>query len=812
VSLNHCVEAAWALLLARANRTGDVVFARVSSGRPASLPGAESIIGLFINATPVRARIAPDNRFADLAAAMRTDWGWAESRQYCSLGAIQAQSPLGRGLLDSAVVFEQFPESGDARGEDAFVMEPVEAFEQAGYPCWLAATPGERLSLRLHYDAAVFNPDAMRRLVQRVAATLAEAAAEENASSPVNRLLAMPDAEWRLVGAKFNATEKEYPRDETVARLVAARAQAQPDKEACECRGRVLTYAETAAIAAKTASALREAGVGEGAWVGVGLERSERLPAVLLGIMSVGAAYVPLDPEFPEARRKYMMADARLAAALVGPSGGECLPQTLRRLTEADIDRQPPREWDPGTDLANGDRLAYVLYTSGSTGLPKGVKVGLRGLTNFLFSMASEPGMGGNDVCLAVSSLAFDISGLELFLPLVTGGKTVVATRNEAGDGMKLAGRLARGDITVMQATPATWQMLFEAGWTGSPGLKALCGGESLPRELADKLLGAAAELWNLYGPTETTIWSTATRVETGNEPVHLGRPIANTAVYVLDAAGMPCPVDVAGELCIGGDGLAVGYHNRDELTVERFIMWTAPGASRPRRLYRTGDLAFWRGDGTLGFLGREDFQVKIRGHRIELGEIEQAILEQPGVRRTVVVAAGDASSRSLAAYVVLEPGRTAPNWRAALSVRLPAYMIPSLVILMDALPLTPNGKVDRKALPAPGSVSRSDADGEPLREGMETELAELWREALGVGDIRREDDFFLLGGHSLKMIRIAAAMRRKWGAAPELGELFAASTLAEMAEAVAPFAKGDDTEDETIAMTDEERLLLEGV
>jgi amino acid adenylation domain-containing protein/non-ribosomal peptide synthase protein (TIGR01720 family) len=812
VSLNHCVEAAWALLLARANRVDDVVFARVSSGRPASLPGADATVGLFINATPARARVAPGRPFADLAAARRRDWGWAETRQYCSLGAVMARSPLGRGLLDSAVVFEQFPEGGGAEDGAPFAMEPVTVFEQAGYPCWLAATPGESLGLRLHYDASVFDPGAMSRLAERIAAVLEEAASDSAASLPAGRLLAMPEKEWRLVSAEFNSTRRDYPANETIARLVAARARTRLDREACECRGRVLSYARVLALAARTASALREAGVGAGAWVGVGLERSERLPAVLLGIMSAGAAYVPLDPEFPEARRRYMAADAELAAVFTEPGGGDRLPPAILRLTDADIDRQPESTWDPGPDLADGDRLAYVLYTSGSTGMPKGVKLGHRGLTNFLHSMAAEPGMGENDVCLAVSSLAFDISGLELLLPLMVGGKTVVAAGDEARDGLKLARRLARGDITVMQATPATWQMLFEAGWTGTPGLRALCGGESLPRELADRILGATAELWNLYGPTETTIWSAATRVLAGKAPVPLGRPIANTVVYILDANGMPCPVDVAGELCIGGDGLAAGYHHREELTAERFFGWTPPDGAAPIRLYRTGDLAFWREDGALGFLGREDFQVKIRGHRIELGEIEQALLELPGVRRSAAVAQGGAAPLSLAAYVVLEPGTPALDWRGALAARLPGYMIPSRVIVLDALPLTPNGKVDRKALPAPDAAVRAGIGGEPPRNGIETELAALWREALASRDIRREDDFFLLGGHSLGMARLAAAMRRKWGAAPELADLFKASTLAAMSELVAAFAGGNNGGTGDAGMTDEERTLLEGL
>jgi amino acid adenylation domain-containing protein len=410
---------------------------------------------------------------------------------------------------------------------------------------------------------------------------------------------------------------------------------------------------------------------------------------------------------------------------------------------------------------------AYVIYTSGSTGRPKGVVVSHGGLVNFLESMQREPGLSAADVLAAVTTISFDIAGLELYLPLMVGARVELVSHDTAADGMALAAKLGECGATVLQATPATWRLLLDADWAGSPALRALCGGEALPRDLANAILARTKELWNLYGPTETTIWSTVDRVRPGTEPITIGRPVANTQIYILDRNGEPLPAGVPGELWIGGDGVAIGYHNRPELTAERFVQdrfSRKPGA----RLYRTGDLARWLADGRLEHLGRLDNQVKIRGFRIELGEIEAALSSHPAVREAVVVAreAGPGDNR-LVAYVVYQPGAemTASEARRHLRQTLPDYMIPSLVVSLDAMPLTPNRKVDRKALPDPFERSgRGTGSEEPLAPGLEQQMADVWRELLHVERVGPDDNFFELGGHSLLSLRVAAAVEKRSG------------------------------------------------
>jgi amino acid adenylation domain-containing protein len=405
------------------------------------------------------------------------------------------------------------------------------------------------------------------------------------------------------------------------------------------------------------------------------------------------------------------------------------------------------------------DDLAYVLYTSGSTGRPKGVEIAHGALVNLLVAMSRRPGMTSADRLLAVTTLSFDIAGLELYLPLVNGARVVLVPREVAQAGEQLRDRLVRSGATVMQATPATWRLLLEAGWQGDGRLAALCGGEALPRDLADSLAAAAGSLWNLYGPTETTIWSMLHAVGKGGR-ISLGRPLANTRVYLLSPRLAPVPVGVPGELYIGGAGLARGYRRRPELTAERFLpdpCSAVPGA----RLYQTGDLARHLSDGTVEFLGRIDHQVKVRGFRIELGEIESVLAQHPGVARTVVLAREDTKeSRRLVAYLVpRSPGAAAPQsveLRDFLAARLPEYMVPALFVTLAALPLTPNGKVDRRALPAP-DTDRADRPYEAPASPAETVLADLWAATLGVERVGRDDDFFALGGDSLLVIRVVA-------------------------------------------------------
>ena len=498
--------------------------------------------------------------------------------------------------------------------------------------------------------------------------------------------------------------------------------------------------------------------------VALGLERSVEMVVALLAVFKAGAIYVPIDPALPADRRRFVLEDSGVRLLLVDDAEARtpAVPGVAvmdlaseRAAIDAEPATRPPRS-------ATLDQTAYVLYTSGSTGRPKGVAVGHRALANFLQSMAREPGLDPRDTLVAVTTLSFDIAGLELYLPLVVGARLVVARRDEASDPHRLRRLLEHHRATVLQATPVTWLMLVDAGWPVPGPTKALCGGEALPRALADRLLHHVDALWNMYGPTETTIWSTLQCVGRGDGPVPIGRPIGNTQTYVLDSRLEPMPASVAGELYIGGAGVAQGYLGRPDLTAEKFVPdpFGPPGA----RLYRTGDRVRQR-DGVLEFVERLDHQVKVRGFRVELGEVEAALERLPEVRRAVVVADGDVADGHLVAYLVFADGHPATTastdgLRARLGESLPGYMVPSVFVALDAMPIGPSGKVDRRALPAPEPGERGS--GRPYvapRTADEELIAAVWTEVLGVERPGVHDDFFELGGHSLRATQVLARL-----------------------------------------------------
>jgi arthrofactin-type cyclic lipopeptide synthetase B len=429
------------------------------------------------------------------------------------------------------------------------------------------------------------------------------------------------------------------------------------------------------------------------------------------------------------------------------------------------------------------DTAAYVIYTSGSTGLPKGVAVTHGAVVNFLTSMAREPGLTKDDVLLAVTTIAFDIAGLELYLPLAVGAKVVIAEREEVIDGFVLLLHLEQCGATVMQATPATWRILLEAGFRAKPGFRMLCGGEALPRELANRLLEGAGALWNMYGPTETTIWSSCVRVSAGDAPISVGKPIANTQLYVLDHQDQPVPAGVAGQLHIGGDGVARGYHNRPDLTAERFVK----NPFHAGRMYRAGDLAKWLPNGELQVLGRIDHQIKLRGFRIELGEIEARLAEHAAVREAVVLVREDQpGDQRLVAYAVPAP-HTAPEaevLRTHLAAALPEHMVPAAYVVMDALPLSPNGKLDRKALPAPDLAAFTTSAFEPPQGEIEALIAAIWQQLLGLDRVGRTDNFFNLGGNSLLAIKLIERLRQR-DLQVDIRSLFNTPTLAKLAQTI---------------------------
>jgi amino acid adenylation domain-containing protein len=563
--------------------------------------------------------------------------------------------------------------------------------------------------------------------------------------------------------------------------------------------------------------------VGPEVLVGVSLQRSLDLPTALLAVLKAGGAYVPLDPSYPQERLAFVLEDGQVAVLITERSLRENLPASAAQVVEIEDAFAPTPAI--GGPAATPENTAYVIYTSGSTGRPKGVEVRHRGVVNFLESMARRPGLAAGDVLLAVTTVSFDIAVLEIFLPLAVGARVELAGRDVAADGARLMALLESSGATAMQATPATWKMLLEAGWQGKPGLEALCGGEGLPADLARELLarvGPDGTLWNLYGPTETTVWSAlqpVTAADAERPLVPIGRPIANTVIHLLDRNLEPVPAGIHGELYIGGEGLARGYLRRPELTAERFVPDGTGVAVSGARLYRTGDLARYLADGGLEFLGRADHQVKVRGFRIEPGEVEAALAKAPGVREAVVLAREDrAGDRRLVAYVVSSGVNTgeapkAEELREALGRTLPSYMVPGVFVFLDRLPLTPNGKVDRKALPAP-ELSRSEGDQEYLapRTPVETSLAAIWAEVLGVERVGVRDDFFALGGHSLKATSVLARVRDGLRADLPLSVVFERRTVEGMAAAVeAALAAETEIEQSAAAMSDDELDALLG-
>jgi amino acid adenylation domain-containing protein len=511
------------------------------------------------------------------------------------------------------------------------------------------------------------------------------------------------------------------------------------------------------------------------------------LVVALLGVQKSGGTYVPLDPDFPTERLEYMLTDSG-ARVLITDGEATAALHVASDVRIIDLGIEADRlSCLSDTNLTEGagpKDAAYVIYTSGSTGRPKGVVVPHEALVNFLWSMKDRPGLYDGDVLAAVTTISFDIAALELYLPLLVGARIELVSRAAAADGEALAAQLNSSGATILQATPATWRLLVETGWRGAPGFRALCGGESLSRPLADAILERVAELWNLYGPTETTVWSTLERIEAGSEAITVGRPIANTQVYVLDQAGQPVPVGVSGEIFIGGVGVALGYHDRPELTCERFIDDPFSRVSGAR-LYRTGDLGRWGADGRLHHLGRLDLQVKIRGFRIELGEIESVLCQHPQVREAVVVSASRTPDEArLVAYVVANsPVPMVDKLREHLKRSVPDYMLPAGFVFLEKLPLTNNGKVDRNALPAPDAVQLASDVFYELDTETERKVAKIFSDVLNVSNVGAQHNFFDMGGHSLLATQVISRLRECCGIELPVRALFAAPTVSELSK-----------------------------
>jgi amino acid adenylation domain-containing protein len=800
VTLYMTLLAAWQVLLHRQSGQDDIVVGSPMANR--DRPELETLLGCFMNNVAMRGRLggnptmleylervkstvfqAFDNRelpFDQIVDGVRPERSTSHSPIFQVMFSLQSFPT--EVLQPAGLRADLLPAIGDQHEWSRFDLT-LDADEHQG-------------GLRMGYEFAtdLFDAATIERLHAQYMTLLDAVLADP--TQRVDDLPLLTAAERQDLTARVNATARAHDRARCVHELVLAAAASRPDAIAVVASDEQLSYGELVRRAARLAHVLRAHGAGRDSTVGVCLERTASLPVALLAVLMAGAAYVPVDPAHPADRIAHTLRDARVVAVITATG---LLSPDVGHLGVATVLVDDPELRERPSDIVatpvDPSALAYVIYTSGSTGRPKGVEIEHRNVVNFLHGMQREPGISEKDVLLAVTTPSFDIAGLEIWLPLIAGARVVIASRADVLDGERLSAMIERHGVTVLQATPTTWRLLVDAGWTGSEKLVALCGGERMPRELARELVPRVHALWNMYGPTETTIWSTIYRVTDWTREIPIGRPIANTTTYVVDAAGRQVPIGVPGELWIGGEGVARGYRDRDELTAEKFI--TAELSARgAERVYRTGDVVRLLDDLTLEYVGRRDFQVKIRGHRIELGEIETVLAEHSSVQRAAVVVREDTpGDQRLVAYVVpAHPHAGATDsLLALLRTRLPEYMIPSAIVVVDALPLTPNGKIDRKALPAPPAARRADDSGVgSIMTDTERRVAAVWCDVLKVDRVGLHDNFFDLGGHSLLVVKVHAELRREFGRELTVLDLFQRSTVAGQAELLADTSSND--------------------
>jgi amino acid adenylation domain-containing protein len=752
VTLNTVVQAAWALVLARHADAADVVFGMTTSGRPTGLAGVEAMIGLFINTLPLRVTVpAGDTSVGDWLADVQQRQAGAREFEYSSLPQIRRWSgaPAGRPMFDSIVVFESYPiptEVRQAVGSLRIVTDT--SLEKTSEPLTVVASAEPDLSVQLLHHRDRFDPGLIGAVAEQLRTVLTHLA--QHPDGLVADVPLITAADYRAHCAAWNDTAQEFTGAATLPGLVAEQTRRSPGAVAVRYGDEQLTYAQLDDRAEKLARVLRSRGAGPGQIVAITAERSPALVVSLLAVGKSGAAYLPLDPDLPAERMRLVLRDSGAAFVLTGRS----LPVEHPTVS--------PDDAGPGVDGPGpgSDDVAYVIYTSGSTGVPKGVPITHRAIRNRLLWMQETFGLDASDRVLQKTPYDFDVSLWEFFWPLITGAELVLAAPGGHRDPAYLARTVATAGITTMHFVPSMLRhYLDEPGATSGAGTlrRVFCSGEALPADLRDRFLAEqpGVKLHNLYGPTEATVdvtWQDCSRpAPPGFVPI--GVPVANTAIHLLDRRGRPVPVGVPGQLCIGGVQVSSGYLNRPELTATAF----APGPEGTGRLYRSGDLARRLPDGSIEFLGRLDHQVKVRGLRIEPGEIEHALREHPDVdAAAVAVRARDDGDARLVAYVVTDGAElTAAGLRAHLGARIPAHLVPSVFVTLDALPLTTSGKLNRAALPEPDAGARPAAatPAEP-RTDLEARIATVFAGLLHTEVVGVEDGFFDLGGDSFLAIR----------------------------------------------------------
>jgi len=786
----HCLLAAFQWLLSRYCGQEDVALGVISGNR--NQVETENLIGPFLNTLVLRTDVSGAPSYAELVGRARDGMMEALRNQEVPFEGVLEHLAPARTAGHSP--FFQVMLSFEKGSADPIRMPSLQVTEdlelRPPLPSLILVVEmkqGVNGAVRgvLSYKPELFALERMERLVRHLELLMDRTVATPNA--PLTEIEYIGPQERRAVLSEWNRTESPLPTERRFYRLFEEHAEMAPNAVAASFETQQWTYSELNRRANRLAHYLMRQGVGPEVLVGIFLERGLEMLVGLLGIVKAGGAYLPLDPSFPADRLAYMLADSGAPVLLTSRKLASMLSGYAGRILALDeLFSEIAAESDGNLALQPyAENPAYVIYTSGSAGKPKGVLIRHAALHNVLLSIQKAPGLSSGDQLLAVTTLSFDIATLEMFAPLISGAKLLILSRDAAADGERLIRELNNG-ITVLQATPATYRLLLEAGWRGTVGLKALCGGEALPPDLA-KNVAERCQLWNLYGPTEATIWSILTKIGAVEGWVPIGHPLDNTTVYVLDCEMNPVPLGVTGEMYLGGEGLARGYWTRPGLTAERFIpdpFGAKPGA----RMYRTGDLVRRLANGDIEYLGRIDDQVKIRGYRIEPGEVEAALLESGLAAEAAVVAREDRQGeKCLVAFVVpKQESVVVADLRSAIKGKLPEYMLPAAIVFLPKLPRTGSGKINRKALPA---IDKQDMVPEreyvAPRTPAEVAVAAVWARILGREQVGAEDDFFKLGGHSLLATRVISQIRSELGVEIELRTIFERRTLAGFAEAV---------------------------
>ena len=772
--------AAFEIFLCKETGQDDIVLGLPAAGQ--SVTGKTQLIGHCVNLLPLRSKLNTSFTFGEYLKYRKNSVFDAYDHQQLSFGELIQKLPIHRDPSRVPLVPVVFNIDMGMTGRVNFegleykvISNPrtSETFE-----IFLNATGTEDdFVLEWSYNSALFKPSTIERMMASFQSILESIVAQPNIT--LGEVVKVDASQYE----KINQTQAVYPQM-ALHDLIKEVSKTFAKKQALKFEETEISYQELEVQVNQLSHYLVEQGVKSGDIVGVALPRSIELVVSLIALMQCGATYLPLDPNYPINRLEFMLDDSEANFLISSKTFSLSLKTNASVLLYEDVFSNLSKY--PSTALTiniGNDEVAYILYTSGSTGKPKGVSVTHKNLVNFLFSMMLKPGIKNQDRLLSITTISFDIAGLELFLPLLVGATLVIANDDTARDSRLMLKLLQQERITMLQATPTTWQMLLDAGWEKTLPIKALCGGEMLPLPLAKKILSRVDELWNVYGPTETTIWSTVNRINITDEQITIGAPIANTQVYLLNSQGLLVEAGKTGEICIAGDGVAKGYWKRPELTVEKFID-NDFNNDQQAKLYRTGDLGRLLPSGEILCLGRIDHQVKIRGHRIELGEIEEALDEEVEILSSVVVV----NSSRLMAFVIINEARdfsedNIAKWKKNLSAKLPDYMVPQDFNLVAEFPKTLNGKIDRKSLLDHASEKRKTTHFTAPRSKTEHLVGAIWQDCLGLNSIDIFINFFELGGHSLIAVKVMVRIEKETGENYPLSSLLEYPTIEKLAK-----------------------------